>query len=83
MPDQVGKTSHTLQGIYPFLLAFIQRGCKDSERLVLQVFPNEEFLHEKINRKDVYKDYGAIENTSKDVCSLGLYQWRFDRTELR
>lgn len=59
------------------------RGWKDSERLVLQVFPNEEFLHEKINRKDVYKDYGGIENTSKDVCSLGLYQWRLESIELR
>ena len=53
--------------------AFVQRGWKDSERLVLRVVPDEEFLHKKISNKDVYVDYGSTEDIPEDACSLRLY----------
>ena len=34
-----------------------QQAWKQSESLVLQVVPDEQFLHTKINNKDVYVDY--------------------------
>ena len=37
--------------------------------LVLRVFVDEKFLHNK-NNKDVYVDYGAIEDIPEDACSL-------------
>ena len=52
-----------------FSEAFIQRGWKDSERLVLQAVPNEEFQHKKINDRDVYVDYGSTEVILEDACS--------------
>ena len=33
-------------------------------------FTDEEVLHEKINNKDVYLDYGATEDFVEDACSL-------------
>ena len=33
---------------------------------MLRVVPNEEFLHTKINKKDVYMDYGATEDIPED-----------------
>ena len=33
---------------------------------MLRVVPNEEFLHAKINKKDVYVDYGATEDIPED-----------------
>ena len=35
---------------------------------MLQVVPNEEFLHTKINNKDVYVNYGATEDILEDAC---------------
>ena len=42
-----------------FREAFIQRGWKDSERLALRAVSDEEFLHKKINNRDVYVEYGS------------------------
>ena len=53
-----------------FREAFIQRAWKDSERLVLQAVPDEEFLHKKIKNKDSNVDYGATEDILEDACSL-------------
>ena len=52
-------------------MAFIQRVWKQSESLVLQVVPNEEFLHTKINNKGVYVDYGdTTVDISEDACNF-------------
>ena len=59
--------------------AFIQRGWNDSERLVLRVVTDEEFLHKNINNKDVYVDYGSTEDITEDAYSLMLR--RFDSVE--
>ena len=43
---------------------------------MLQVVPDEEFLHTKItkiNNKDIYVDYGAAEDIPEDACSLRQY----------
>ena len=56
---------------------FIQRAWKQSESLVLRLVPDEEFLHSKINNKDVYLDYGATEDIPEDACSLRQYGGRF------
>ena len=39
-----------------------------SESLALQIVHDEEFLHTKINIKDVYLDYGATEDIPEDAC---------------
>ena len=55
-----GKDSERNEGFQEFRPvrgAFIQRAWKQSESLVLRVVPDEEFLHTKINNKDVYVDY--------------------------
>ena len=57
-----------------FREAFIQRAWKDSERLVLQAVPDEEFLHKKIKNKDSNVDYGATEDILEDACSLRQYE---------
>ena len=49
-----------------FSEAFIQRGWKDSERFVLRAVPDEEFLHKKISNRDVYVDYGSIEDIPEE-----------------
>ena len=59
--------------------AFIQRGWNDSERLVLRVVTDEEFLHKNKNNKDVYVDYGSTEDITEDAYSLMLR--RFDSVE--
>ena len=50
---------------------------------MLRVVLDVEFLHNKINNKDVYADYGAAEDISEDACSLRQYGWRFDSIELK
>ena len=57
-----------------FRETFIQRAWKDSERLVLQAVPDEEFLHKKIKNKDSYVDYGATEDIPEDACSLRQFE---------
>ena len=54
-----------------FRKAFIQIGWKDLERLVLLAGPDEEFLHQKINIRDIYVDYGSREDIprGKDAFS--------------
>ena len=42
---------------------------------MLRVVPEEEFLHTKINNKDVYVDYGVIEDIPEDGRSLRQYLW--------
>ena len=49
-----------------FREAFIQRGWKNSERLVLQAVPDEELPHKKINNRDVYVDYGFSEDIPEE-----------------
>ena len=41
---------------------------------MLRVVLDEEFLHTKINNKDVYVDYGATEDITEDECSFRQYQ---------
>ena len=36
-------------------------------------FTLAEFLHKKINNKDLYVDYGATEDIPEDACSLKQY----------
>ena len=79
----LGKDSERNKGFRPFREAFIQREWKQSENLVLPVVPDEEFLHTKINNKDVYVDYGAIKDIPEDACSLRQYGGRFDSIELK
>ena len=50
--------------------ALIQRASEQSENFVLQVVPDKEFLHTKINNKDVYVEYGATEDIPEDACSF-------------
>ena len=38
-------------------------------------FPDEEFLHTKINNKDVYVDYGATEGIPEDACRQFKAVW--------
>ena len=64
------KDSERNKGFTSFREAFIQRAWKQSEHLVLRVVPDEEFLHTKINNKNVYVYYGATENIPEDRCSL-------------
>ena len=93
MVGYAGETSHTFsaQGISLFLLATgrIQRGTKDSdsqtERLSFRsnqrALRYEEFLHTKINNKDVYVDYGATEDIPENACSFRRQyygSWRDD-----
>ena len=61
----------------------IQKTWKQSQSLVLRVVPDEEFLHTKINNKDVYVNYGVTGDIPGDACSLRQYGWRFDRIELK
>ena len=42
---------------------------------MLQVVPDEEFLHTKINNKDAYVDYGVTKDIPEDGCSLRQYLW--------
>ena len=63
-----------------FRETFIQRGWKDSEGIVLQAAPDEEFLHEKINNRDVYVNYGT-EDSIPEVALEAV--WRFDSIELK
>ena len=57
------KDSKRSEGFRPVKEAFIQRAWKQLESPVLRVVPNEEFLRtKKINNKDVYVDYGAIDD---------------------
>ena len=65
-----------------FKEAFIQRTWKQSKSLVLQVVPDEEFLHTKIKNKDVYVDYGAAEDIPVDTGSLRQYGRGFDSIQL-
>ena len=37
-------------------------------------FTDEEFLHKKINNKDVYVDYDTTEDISEDAWSLSQYE---------
>ena len=37
-------------------------------------FTDEEFLHKKINNKDVYVDYDTTEDISEDAWSLNQYE---------
>ena len=37
---------------------------------MLREVPGEEFLHTKLNNKDVYVDYGATEDVPEDACSV-------------
>ena len=50
--------------------AFIQRGWKDSEKLVLRPVHDEEFLHKKINNKDVHVNYGSTGSIPEDAVRL-------------
>ena len=50
---------------------------------MLQVVFDEEFLHTKINNKDVYEHYGATEDFPEDACSLRQYGERFNSIELK
>ena len=66
----------------------IQRGFHSESmeairELLLRMVPDDEFLHIKINNKDVYEDYGATEDIPEDTCSLWQYGWRFDSIELK
>ena len=58
-----------------FREASIQRGWNDSERLVPRAVavPDEEFLHKKINNRDLYVDYGSTKDIPDNACSLRLY----------
>ena len=40
---------------------------------MLRVVPDEDFLHTKINNKDVYVNYGATEDIPEDAFSLRQY----------
>ena len=55
-----------LERMEGFSEAFIQRGWKDSDRFVLRAVPDEEFLHKKISNRDVYVDYGSIEDIPEE-----------------
>ena len=53
----------------------VQRGpyldrMKDSERLLLRAVPDKEFLHKKINNRDVYVDYASTEYIPEDALRL-------------
>ena len=61
-----GRIQKDLVRMEGFRVAFIQRGWKNSERLVLQAVPNEEFPHKKINNRDVYVDYGFTEDIPEE-----------------
>ena len=61
-----GRIQKDLERIEGFREAFIQRGWKDWERLVLRAVPDEDFLHKKINNRDIYVDYGSTENISEE-----------------
>ena len=56
---------------------------KQSESLVLQVVPDEEFLQTKINNKDVHVDYGATEDIPEGACSWRQYGRRFGSIEVK
>ena len=49
---------------------------------MLQVAPDEEFLHTKIKNKDIYVDYGATEDIPVDTDSLRQYGRGFDSIQL-
>ena len=50
---------------------------------MLGVVPNEEFLHTKINNKDVGVCYGATEDIREYACKLRQRGGRFDSIELK
>ena len=76
------NNSERNEGFRSFREAFIQIAWKQLECLVLRIVPDEEFLHTKINNKDVYVYYGATEDIPEDKCSLRQYGRRFDSIEL-
>ena len=78
----LGRLSERNDRFTPFRETFIERTWKQSVSLVLRVLADEDFLHTKINNKDVYMDYGATEDTPNDACSL-RHEWRFDSIELK
>ena len=47
-----------------------------------KILVGEEFLHMKINNKDVYLDYRATADIPEDACSLRQYV-KFACTELK
>ena len=48
---------------------------------MLRVVPDDEFLHTKINNKDVYVDYGATEDIPEDACGVTQFCLsKFSRT---
>ena len=66
-----------LERINGFRETFIQRGWKYSERHPLRAVPEEDFLHKKINTRDVFVVYGSTVQKN-DVFNL----WRSDTIEL-
>ena len=78
-------------GYFPFLVGHGKdsernegfRPVRQSERLSFRSnqgdFWLKEFLHTKINNKDVYVDHGATEDIPENACSFRrkYYGWRF------
>ena len=51
---------------------------------MLLVVPDEEFLHTKINNKDIYADYGATEDMhAVSGGSIMDQGWRFDSIAIK
>ena len=72
-----GEDLERKEGFRPFRETFNQRAWKQSESLVLQVVPDEEFLHTKINKKYVL-NCGVTEDILEGAFSLRQIWRRFD-----
>ena len=84
-------------GYFPFLVGHGKdsernkgfRPVKQSERLSFRsnqrALCYDEFLHTKVNKKNVYVDHGATENIPENACSFRrqYYGWRFDSIKLK
>ena len=87
MPFLVGHGKNSernegFKGFRPVREAFIRRAWKQSESLVLRVVPDEEFLHTRINNKDVYVDYVLQKISQKMYAVSGSSIMDVDLTPL-
>ena len=80
--ENLGKTEESIRKeILVCLIKLVRLHIRSQRRvfpfsfwpLVLRLVPDKDFLHKKINKKEVYVDYGSSEDVPEDACSLRPY----------
>ena len=76
-----GKIQKDLERMEEFRGAFIQRGWKDSERLLLRPVPDEGFPHKKI-KTETFVWIMVLQKISQKMYAVKA-AWKFDSIELK